>query len=229
MTPATIDPIIACSGLSKVYGSGSLAETVLSGVDLALRRGEACVLVGPSGSGKTTLLSILGCLLSPTSGRLEIEGRPVDFTSQGPLVELRRRSIGFIFQRSQLLSFLTVFENLRVVGKNAGLSRQDLDVRIASLAAALDIEAALPKRPDQLSGGQRQRAAIARAVLHHPAILLADEPTASLDRANGEAVINLLTARARAENTSLLTVTHDTRLLNQFDRVYRIENGKLVI
>jgi ABC-type lipoprotein export system ATPase subunit len=229
MMLAAMDSIIACSGLSKVYGSGSLAETVLSGVDLALRRGEACVLVGPSGSGKTTLLSILGCLLSPTSGRLEIEGRPVDFTSQGLLVELRRRSIGFIFQRSQLLSFLTVSQNLTIVGKNAGLSRPDLDVRIASLAAALDIEAALPKRPDQLSGGQRQRAAIARAVLHHPAIVLADEPTASLDRANGEAVINLLTARARAENTSLLTVTHDTRLLNQFDRVYRIENGKLLI
>jgi ABC-type lipoprotein export system ATPase subunit len=143
-------------------------------------------------------------------------------------VELRRRSIGFIFQRSQLLSFLTVSENLKVIGRNAGLARPELDARVNSLAAALDIEAALLKKPDQLSGGQRQRAAIARAVLHRPVIVLADEPTASLDSANGEAVINLLTARVRAENTSLLTVTHDTRLLDHFDRVYRIENGALV-
>jgi ABC-type lipoprotein export system ATPase subunit len=224
-----MEPILACSGLGKVYGRGPLAETALSGVSLALRRGEACVLVGPSGSGKTTLLSILGCLLSPTSGRLEVEGRAVDFTSAGSLVEIRRRSIGFIFQRSQLLSFLTISENLTVVGRNAGLARPELDARVASLAAALGIEAALRKKPDQLSGGQRQRAAIARAVLHRPAVVLADEPTAALDRANGEAVVHLLTGRARAENTSLLTVTHDTRLLDQFDRVYRIENGTLVI
>jgi ABC-type lipoprotein export system ATPase subunit len=227
MTPADMGPIISCSGVGKVYGRGPLAESVLADVSLALHRGEACVLVGPSGSGKTTLLSILGCLLTPTSGRLDVEGRPVDFNSPDQLVELRRRSIGFIFQRSQLLSFLTVAENLAVVGRNAGLSRPELDARIASLAAALDVEAALRKKPDQLSGGQRQRAAIARAVLHHPAVVLADEPTASLDRANGEVVVNLLTGRARAENTALLTVTHDTRLLDYFDRVYRIENGML--
>ncbi len=228
MMPVAPELILACTSVGKVYGRGPLAETVLSGVDLALRRGEACVLVGPSGSGKTTLLSILGCLLSPTTGRLEIEGRAVDFRSPGPLVELRRRSIGFIFQRSQLLSFLTVSENLKVVGRNAGLASPELVARVASLAAALDIEAAIRKKPDQLSGGQRQRVAIARAVLHRPAIVLADEPTASLDRENGETVINLLTTRVRAENTSLLTVTHDTRLLDHFDRVYRIENGKLM-
>jgi putative ABC transport system ATP-binding protein len=228
MTPPSVEPILACNDLAKVYGQGSLAETVLSGVSLALHRGEACVLIGPSGSGKTTLLSILGCLLSPDSGRLAIEGRPVDFDSPGHLVEIRRRSIGFIFQRSQLLSFLTVSENLKVVGRNAGLSPSDLDARVASLATALGIETSLRKKPGQLSGGQRQRAAIARAVLHRPAVVLADEPTAALDRANGEAVIDLLTDRVRLENTSLLTVTHDTRLLDRFDRIYRIENGKLL-
>jgi ABC-type lipoprotein export system ATPase subunit len=220
--------ILECNGVSKVYGQGPLAERVLSEVTFAITRGETCALLGPSGSGKTTLLSIIGCLLTPTSGELRIDQELVDHASRFQLVALRRSRIGFIFQLPQLLPFLTMEENLQVFGRNAGLGEAKLGLRIAEVAARLGIDRLLDKSPDLASGGERQRVAIARAVLHRPPILLADEPTASLDWKNGETVIRMLTEQARAENASLMTVTHDTRLLDYFDRVFHIDNGRLV-
>ncbi len=154
-------------------------------------------------------------------------GRSVDFRSKHRLVELRRTSIGFVFQHAQLLPFLTIYDNLRVVGRNCGLGRAEGETRIAQVTARLGIADVLHKKPGQVSGGQRQRAAIARAVLHRPAILLADEPTAALDWANGHAAVQLLVEHAKAQRSLLIAVTHDTRLLGLFERVFHIESGSV--
>lgn len=222
-----MNAVLECLKLSKHYGEGGLAESVLTEVSVTLNSGETGVLIGPSGSGKTTLLSILGCLLTPSSGELRIGGERVDFTTPGELGELRRTRLGFVFQHAQLLPFLTVAENLRVVGRNAGLMNEPMEARLNLLLPRLGLVAMSDKKPDQLSGGQRQRVAIARAMLHQPAILLADEPTAALDWHNGENVIDLLIEQAGEAGAALVVVTHDTRLLPKFDRVFRIEDGRV--
>jgi ABC-type lipoprotein export system ATPase subunit len=223
-----METVLQCDEVCHNFGSGELAEPVLRGVSSTFARGELCVLLGPSGSGKTTLLSILGCMLKPTLGELTVCGERVDWRSPGRLAAYRRDHLGFVFQHAQLLPFLTVFENLELVGKNAGLSAKMVADRANELLARLGIAAIARKKPHHLSGGQRQRVAIARAVLHRPSILLADEPTAALDWHHGEEAVRLLVEQARSEGALLLAVTHDTRLLGFFNRVFRLEQGKLV-
>ena len=218
---------LECNGVTKHYGEGALIEPVLKGVTLICHAGEACLLLGPSGSGKTTLLSILGCMLSPTGGEFHLSGKRVTFGKSNHLCEIRRRQIGFVFQHAQLLPFLSVEENLRVVGLNAGLSAEEVAQRIDDLTVRLGIEQIRRKKPGQVSGGQRQRVAIARALLHRPTIILADEPTAALDWQNGYAVMKLLREQTRQENALLITVTHDTRLIEFFDRVFHLDSGTL--
>jgi putative ABC transport system ATP-binding protein len=220
--------ILDCNDVRKTYGRGPLAQAVLHGVSLRLGPGEACVLLGPSGSGKTTLLSILGCLLSPSAGELRIHGQAVDHACAGRQSWIRRRQIGFVFQQAQLLPFLTVAQNVAVVGRNSGLGRAETASRVEELLARLDIEHLRARRPDQVSGGQRQRAAIARALVHRPSIVLADEPTAALDGPTGEAVVRLLIEQARAEGALLIAVTHDTRLVKRFDRVFHMDSGRVL-
>lgn len=217
--------VLECSGLAKCYGEGEFAEQVLGNVALAFSAGETSLLLGPSGSGKTTLLSMLGCLLRPSSGKLWLNDCEVDFSSHHQLVELRRTQIGFVFQQSQLLPFLSVQDNLAVVGYNAGLDDTTVALRIELLLSRLGIERLQGKMPSQLSAGQRQRVAIARALLHRPPIILADEPTAALDWHTGEAVADLLIEQAQVENTALIVVTHDKRLQPKFDHVLTIDNG----
>lgn len=221
-------PILECAAVRHVFGKGDLAEEVLRDVSVAFQPGEVCVLMGPSGSGKTTLLSILGCLLAPTAGRLHLAEQEINFRARGVLTRIRRERIGFIFQQSQLLPFLTAVENLEVVERNAGVPAGQLRSRIEDLFERLDITGVRHKRPEQMSGGQRQRVAIARALLTRPPILLADEPTASLDWHHGEAAVRLLVERAKAEGAFLLTVTHDARLLPLFPRRLHIDCGRLV-
>jgi ABC-type lipoprotein export system ATPase subunit len=219
--------VLECEKIYHTYGQGELAESVLARVSVSFAAGETCVLMGPSGSGKTTLLSILGCMLRPTAGTLRVCGESLDWRFPRRLTHFRRVHLGFVFQHAQLLPFLTVAENLEVVGRNAGLAAGILANRIEELLERLGIAAMRHKKPDHLSGGQRQRVAIARAVLHRPSILLADEPTAALDWHHGEAAVRLLVKQAKTEGAMLLTVTHDTRLLPMFGRVLRIEEGKL--
>ena len=219
--------VLECAGITKSYGQGDLREQVLSSVSLTFRRSETCILLGPSGSGKTTLLSIFGCLLSPTTGELFILGQRVNFSSSRQLSWLRRNRIGFVFQHAQLLPFLTVEENLSIVGQNAGIGRTELSQRIKVLLIQLGLEKFWRKFPKQLSGGEQQRVAIARAIIHRPSIILADEPTAALDRQNGEIVVQLLVEQCRHEESVLITVTHDTRLIKKFDRILQIDSGKV--
>jgi putative ABC transport system ATP-binding protein len=219
--------VLQCENLNHTYSRGDIAESVLVEVSASFAAGEVYVLMGPSGSGKTTLLSILGCLLQPTAGAVTVCGETVDWRFPQRLTYFRRARLGFVFQQAQLLPFLTVAENLEVVGRNAGLSAKVLAGRIEELLDRLGIAATRHKKPDHLSGGQRQRVAIARAVLHRPSILLADEPTAALDWHHGQQAVRLLVEQAQAEGTMLLTVTHDSRLLPLFGRVLRIEGGRL--
>jgi putative ABC transport system ATP-binding protein len=219
---------LACHNLTKTYGRGALAERALADVTLAFRRAETCVMLGPSGSGKTTLLSIMGCLLSPTNGTVEIDGTAIDFSSPARLTRLRRMTIGFVFQHAQLLPFLSVRENLGIVLRNSGIASRDSGDRLAVVLERLGITDYAHRKPGELSGGQRQRVAIARAVLHRPRIILADEPTAALDWENGQAAMRLLVEQAKADEALLVTVTHDTRLLELFDRVIRLEAGKVL-
>lgn len=220
-------PAVTCRGIRHTFGQGVLAEPVLRGIDLALERGECCMLMGPSGSGKTTLLSILGCLLTPSDGEIHIAGRRVDSNNPATLTHFRRKHIGFVFQQSQLLPFLTVDENLAVVGRNAGLPHMESRRRIADLLNRLEVGACRGKKPAQLSGGQRQRIAVARALLHRPPIVLADEPTAALDWQHGESAVRLLREEAHAAGAALLVVTHDARLRPHFDRCLVIDSGRV--
>jgi putative ABC transport system ATP-binding protein len=222
-----MESILNCEEIRHEFGTAPHVQTVLAGVNLRFHPGESCALVGPSGSGKTTLLTIFGCLLSPTSGVLRIQGQIVAPDDQQRLVQLRGQCMGFVFQHSQLLPFLTVADNLKVVGRNAGLQRTQVQQRIDHLLKVLEIEHLRNKMPDQASGGERQRVAIARAVLHEPPIVLADEPTAALDWHSGLNVVKLLTKQARDQGALLITVTHDTRLLEWFDRVLTIDAGQV--
>lgn len=220
-------PALACHHLTKSYGRGVQAETALCDVSLSFEPEESCLLLGPSGSGKTTLLSILGCLLSPTSGQVEIGGQPVNYASATALCALRRKLIGFVFQHSQLLPFLSVHENLAVVADNSGMPSREAKLRIAMLLERLGIAGYAHRKPGDLSGGQRQRVGVARAILHHPRIVLADEPTAALDWENGQVAVSMLIEQTKSERALLLTVTHDTRLIDLFDRVIHLDSGKV--
>jgi putative ABC transport system ATP-binding protein len=220
-------PILQCRDVRHTFGKGNLAEEVLRGISVAFHPGETCLLLGPSGSGKTTLLSILGCMLTPTSGEIRLGGAVVDPRFADHLTRLRRDRIGFVFQHSQLLPVMTVRENLEVVAWNAGLSGRSRARRIDELLDRLGIAALGSRLPSELSGGQRQRVAVARALLHRPPIVLADEPTASLDWEHGESAVRLLVDQARAEGSLLLTVTHDHRLLSLFGRHLHIRQGHL--
>jgi putative ABC transport system ATP-binding protein len=204
-----------------------MLEPVLKPVDLEFFQGQASVLIGPSGSGKTTLLSILGCLLAPSEGQLLIENGSVNFSDKSSLTEVRRQKLGFIFQHAQLLPFLTIEENLALIGLNAGMHKDDVKQRLENLLGRLELLPMRLKYPSQLSGGQRQRVAIARALLHRPSIVLADEPTAALDWNTGKTVVELLLEQARREQAVLVVVTHDTRMLPLFDRILSIADGIL--
>ncbi|MCY2993424.1 MAG: ABC transporter ATP-binding protein [Planctomycetota bacterium] len=221
-------PVIECTNITKDFGSGHTRQAVLAGVSLRFGAGESCVLLGPSGSGKTTLLSILGCLLSPTDGQLRLRGELVPFRSKGRLAWLRRRHIGFVFQQAQLLPFLTIEENLTAVGQNAGLDRRTLRNRVNELLDVLGLQDLRRKSPLQASGGERQRVAVARALVHWPPIILADEPTAALDWANGQNVVRLLAEQTQRMQSLLIAVTHDTRLVPMFQRTLRIDSGRIV-
>jgi putative ABC transport system ATP-binding protein len=220
-----MNSVLSIQGISKDYGSGDIVEHVLKRVYLEFYQGQASVLIGPSGSGKTTLLSILGCLLAPSAGELTINGLAVDFANKSSLTEVRRQKLGFIFQQAQLLPFMTVAENLVIIGRNAGMSEANIASRLDNLLERLELQGMRHKYPAQLSGGQRQRVAISRALLHGPSIVLADEPTAALDWQTGKTVVELLLEQARLEQAVLVVVTHDTRMLPLFDRILSIADG----
>jgi putative ABC transport system ATP-binding protein len=219
------DKVLAVDDVVKVFEEGTQRIEVLKGVSLEVRRGEVVALEGPSGSGKTTLLSIMGCILTPTSGRIAIDGREVRASHEDQLRDVRRRSIGFVFQQYNLFPALTALENVEYALNVKGLA--DAQARAKAALTRVGLADRLHFLPRDLSGGQKQRVAIARAIAGAPPVLLADEPTANLDTAVGTQILELFRDLAKSESTGLVIVTHDPKVRAIADRVVGIRDGRL--
>jgi len=200
---------------------------VLRGVSLSVERGEVVALEGPSGSGKTTLLCILGCLLTPTGGRVVIDGHVIDAQRPEQLQEVRRRSIGFVFQQFNLFPALTAEENVQYALNLKGWRGRSARREAGRLLEAVGLDERKDFRPRDLSGGQRQRVSVARALAGSAPVILADEPTGNLDSVSGNLVLTLFRELARSEKRALLIVTHDPLVRSIADRILTIRDGRL--
>jgi putative ABC transport system ATP-binding protein len=219
--------LLSVQNVSRIYGQGAGRVVALENVSLRVQPGQVTLILGPSGSGKTTLLSILGCLLRPTSGRVLVNGSDAGLLSDAELSGLRREQIGYVFQSFNLLSFLTVRQNVEVVLNLNGTGGAAARERAEDLLHQVGLGHRLNFSPDKLSGGERQRVAIARALANDPALILADEPTGNLDSKTGRAVVDLLARLARERGRGVVIVTHDTRILDAADRVFYLADGVL--
>lgn len=217
--------ILKMENVKKSFGSGHNEIQALKGIDLAVNQGEFVSIIGPSGSGKSTFLTIAGGLQSPTSGNISING--LDFTplSEKKRSKLRFKEIGFILQSSNLIPYLTIEEQFLLIDK---INHEKLtSKKRIELLKSLDILDLKDKHPSDLSGGERQRAAIARALFNEPNLILADEPTASLDTEHAYQVVELLRQEAHLKNKATIMVTHDQRMIKNSDSIYKIEDGLL--
>jgi putative ABC transport system ATP-binding protein len=225
--PSERSAVVLLRGVSKSYTRGAAATWVVDEVDLSVARGECVFLVGPSGSGKTTLLSIIGCVLSPDHGVVRIVGEDVRSLSKNAAAELRRKKIGFVFQRFHLIRGLTAAENVAVPLTLSGWRKADAARRAAELLKLVDLGGKADVQPHRLSVGQCQRVAFARALAADPDLILADEPTASLDAKSGQRALELLRRLTVDSGKSVIVVTHDHRILPFADRILHMENGKV--
>ena len=216
---------IAVRELTKRYDEGASGTFALRGVDLDVRAGELLMLMGPSGSGKTTLLSIMGCILTATSGSVRIAGREVVGLREKDLPALRLEHIGFVFQGFNLFPTLTAGENVELMLDLKGVSGAKAKKRAADLLEQVGLGQKNGSFPADLSGGQKQRVAIARALAGDPGIILADEPTAALDSHTGRNVMEMMSDLAHKRDRAVVIVTHDSRVLSFADRIVRIEDG----
>ena len=222
-----MQPAIEVKGLSKTYGSGETAVYALREIDLTVNAGELMLLMGASGSGKTTLVSIMGCILSASSGSCRIYGKETVGLSQKELPAIRLENIGFIFQAFNLFPALTARENVEIALDLKGVRGSMAKKRAAELLERVGLGGKLGSYPAALSGGQKQRVAIARALAGEPRIILADEPTAALDSESGIVVMDLLQELAHEKDRAVIAVTHDNCILHYADRTVHIEDGRI--
>ncbi|MEI4789612.1 ABC transporter ATP-binding protein [Bacillus sp. FJAT-53060] len=213
--------------VDKVFGDGDLTVKVLDQVSLEVKAGEFVAVVGPSGSGKSTLLSIAGALLSPTRGRIIIDGKDISQLPEKKMNRIRLDKIGFVFQSSNLIPYLTVRDQLLLIPKLAGHDKRKAEQRAIALLEKLELTHRMDSYPQSLSGGERQRTAIARAWMNEPEIILADEPTASLDSERGRTIVKMLADEVKIREKAAVMVTHDERMLDLCDRVVMMEDGQL--
>ena len=218
--------VIVADGLTHSYGEGELKNEILHQLDFRVLAKEVTLLVGPSGSGKSTLLTLIGALRSVEMGSLHVLGRQLLGASENDLMAIRRR-IGFIFQSHNLVASLTVLQNVQLLLQLAEPDPKLRQERAKAMLDAVGLSERLHHFPDELSGGQRQRVAIARALAPEPDLVLADEPTASLDSKSGQDVVELLGDLCRRRSSAVLLVTHDLRLLKDADRIWGIEDGRI--
>lgn len=220
-------PTLQMTHVTKRYGSGATEVTAVRDVSLSVAPGEVVLIMGPSGSGKTTLLSMLGALLKPTEGTIQLDGETISALAENRLPDIRLKKFGFVFQDFNLLSALTVLENVAIVAELAGSTFGGV---ARKKAAALLTELGLGERlnflPEKLSGGEKQRVAIARALVNDPALILADEPTANLDSKIGHEIMRLLRRIAKEQGRSVVIVSHDQRIKDIADRVLWLEDGE---
>jgi len=212
----------------KDLGEDAAKVRAVKGITLSLHPGEFTLLMGPSGSGKTTLLSMLGCILTPTTGNIVIAGQDTAGMKPDALARLRREQIGFIFQSYNLFPTLTALENVALSLDICGMPWPEAEKRAKNALQAVSLEHRLKCYPSKMSGGEQQRVAFARAIAGSPALVLADEPTAALDGKNGHAVMSLLAEITHQQQRAVLAVTHDPRTLSYADRVLKIEDGRII-
>lgn len=218
---------LVAEDVTKTFREGRETVNVLKGATLHVKPGEVLALEGPSGSGKTTLLSILGCLLSASSGKVEVAGKSVDATKPAKLQAVRRQHIGFVFQQFNLFPALSALENVEYALNLKGVLGDSATKQARELIQRVGLEERAKFLPRDLSGGQKQRVAIARALVATPSVILADEPTANLDASVAGQVLDLFSELARSEGRSLVIVTHDPKVRRVADRVVHIEDGRI--
>jgi putative ABC transport system ATP-binding protein len=223
---ADAGPLIRLSGISKTYDAGELAVQALDGIDLELARGQMVAIIGPSGSGKSTLMHILGCLDAPTSGRYLLDGKDVSALSSFQLAGVRNRKIGFVFQTFNLLPKASLLRNVELPMLYAGIPGSERRERAAAALTRVGLGDRSKHKPSELSGGQRQRAAIARAVVMEPSLILADEPTGNLDSKTGTEVLRMF-HEMHGRGETIIIVTHDPRVAEECQRVVRIVDGRM--
>ncbi|WP_427071708.1 ABC transporter ATP-binding protein [Lysinibacillus fusiformis] len=215
--------------MTKTYDEGSSTITALNNVSMEVDAGEIVAIIGPSGSGKSTLLSAVGALLQPSSGSVIVNGKKIETLKEKELSKFRLNEIGFILQTSNLIPYLNVLDQLLLVKKMAGKVSTADQQFAKQLLSDLGLEKKLKKFPNELSGGERQRVAIARAFMNNSSVILADEPTASLDSKRAFEVVQLISNEVKKRKKAAIMVTHDERMLTYCDRVYRMEDGVLTL
>jgi putative ABC transport system ATP-binding protein len=220
---------VAIQSLNHFLGQNQLRRQILFDISLEIKPQEIVILTGPSGAGKTTLLTLIGGLRAVQNGSLQLLGQELHNASSQQLVKIRRE-VGYIFQSHNLLSFLTARQNVQMALEASGhFSDRDAKAQSETILESVGLGRHLNHHPNQLSGGQKQRVAIARALVRHPRLILADEPTASLDSQTGREIIEIMSRLSKEHGCSILMVTHDNRILDIADRLIRIEDGRLAI
>jgi putative ABC transport system ATP-binding protein len=220
-------PVVALHGVHKTYRLGQHVIPALQGVDLTVQRGELLALTGPSGSGKSTILNLCGLIDAPDAGSIALDGQPVTGLAEDQRTLLRRDALGFVFQNFNLVPVMTVAENVDYPLFLTGVPAAERRERVAAQLQAVGLQDHAHHRPDALSGGQRQRVAIARALIKRPRLVIADEPTASLDSHTADQVLDLMRERCHAEGAAFVIATHDSRLTRRCDRVVALLDGRI--
>jgi len=220
--------VTTVENVTRVFKVGNVETRALRGVDLSIDSGEFTALVGPSGSGKTTLLQLIGCLDQPTSGHVYINGKDVSKLNRNQRADMRRGTIGFIFQFFALIPTLSAYENIELPLLLTGVKAAERKERVRDLLAAVDLADRAHHRPDQLSGGEQQRVAIARSLSTKPSLILADEPTANLDTANGKQIMETMTRLNQETGVTFVFATHDPRVIQYARRVVTLRDGTIV-
>jgi putative ABC transport system ATP-binding protein len=220
-------PIIELHQVSKTYRIGENTTTVLHDINFQLNVGERVAIMGASGSGKTTLMNILGLLDHPTSGQYYLNGQEVNHLIEDERAALRNRTIGFVFQSFFLLPRLNILQNVGLPLHYRGCDKEEINSRAKQLLTKVGLTHLMQHKPNQLSGGQQQRAAIARALIGNPTVILADEPTGALDSHTGQVIMDLFAELNEKENVTIIIVTHDAHIAEQCQRIVHIQDGKI--
>ena len=223
-----MEQTVICTNVSKQYRQDTIVVQALSGIDLAVPKGDFICLSGPSGSGKTTLLNLIGGLDMPSSGEITVAGRRVDLLSKGELASMRLRHLGFVFQAFNLIPVLTAYENVAFVLQLQGMERRKRRARAQAMLKEVGLEGLENRRPAELSGGQQQRVAVARAMVSGPSLVLADEPTANLDSQNGKILLELMRKMNEKHSATFIIATHEQLVMDQAKRLIHLHDGRIV-
>ncbi len=220
--------IIKTKNLVKIYNESIVPVHAVNGISIEIAKGEFTAIIGPSGCGKTTLLNLIGGLDKPTSGEIEIDGINISELSPKKIIDFRLRNIGFVFQAYNLIPVLTAKENVEFVMQLQGMDKVKSRERVEHLLEQVGLKDRMDNRPSELSGGQQQRVAVARALASKPKFVLADEPTANLDTASTNNLLNIMLKLNETENTTFIFSTHDSRVMKKAKRLIKLEDGKVV-